>query len=98
MKLTMNDAVPLGHAACGILGTLAALWVLVEALNAREENAGRIRMGAAAVMICVCAASIPGGYWRLTAYPAEKEIILGGTWPSAHNVFMETKEHSFSSL
>ena len=95
MKLTMSDVVLLGHAACGILGTLAALWVFVEALHAQEENARRIRGGAAAVAICMCAASVLGGYWYLTAYPAEKAIILKGPWPSAHNVFMETKEHLF---
>lgn len=91
----MSDVVLLGHAACGILGTLAALWVFVEALNARAENARRIRGGAAAVAISMCAACVLGGYWYLTAYPAEKAIILKGPWPSAHNVFMETKEHLF---
>jgi hypothetical protein len=95
MKLTISDVVLLGHAACGILGTLAALWVFVEVLNAREENARRIRWGATAVVICMCAACVLGGYWYLTAYPAEKAIILKGPWPSAHNVFMETKEHLF---
>ncbi len=98
MKLTMSDVILLGHAACGILGTLAGLWVFVEALNAREENARRIRGGAAAVAICMCAACVLGGYWYLTAYPAEKAIILKGPWPSAHNVFMETKEHLFFAM
>ena len=74
------------------------LWVFVEALNAREENARRIRGGAAAVAICMCAACVLGGYWYLTAYPAEKAIILKGPWPSAHNVFMETKEHLFFAM
>jgi hypothetical protein len=95
MKPTVSDVVLLGHAACGILGTLAALWVFVEVLNAREENARRIRGGALAVAICMCAACVLGGYWYLTAYPAEKAIILKGPWPAAHNVFMETKEHLF---
>jgi hypothetical protein len=91
----MSDVILLGHAASGILGTLAALWVFVEALNAREENARRIWVGAAAVAASMCAACVLGGYWYLTAYPAEKAIILKGPWPSAHNVFMETKEHLF---
>jgi hypothetical protein len=95
MKVTMSDVVLLGHAAFGILGTLSALWVFVEALNAREENASRIRRGATAVAISMCAACILGGYWYVTAYPPEKAIILEGPWPSAHNVFMETKEHLF---
>jgi len=95
MKITASDVVLLGHAACGILGTLSALWVFVEALNAREENAARIRGGAAAVAISMCAACLLGGYWYLNGYPAEKAIILGGPWPLAHSLFMETKEHLF---
>jgi hypothetical protein len=95
MKITISDVVLLGHAAFGILGTLSSLWVFVEALNAREENASRIRRGATAVAISMCIACILGGYWYLNAYPAEKAIILQGPWPFAHNVFMETKEHLF---
>jgi hypothetical protein len=91
----MSDVILLGHATFGILGTLAALWVFVEALNAREENASRIRRGATAVAICMCLACLLGGYWYLNFYPAEKAIVLKGPWPSAHNLFMETKEHLF---
>ena len=79
----------------GVLGTLLALWVFVEALNAREQNAQRIRTAALAVTTFMVAAWISGGYWYLHFYPAEKAIILGGPWPSAHNLFMETKEHLF---
>ncbi len=95
MNIQMSDLILLGHAAFGILGTLAALWVFVEALNAREENAARIRRGADAVAICMCAACVLGGSWYLRFYPAEKAMILGGPWPLAHNLFMETKEHLF---
>jgi hypothetical protein len=34
-----------------------------------------------------------GGYWYVVDYKADKEVILGGPWPMAHNYFMETKEH-----
>jgi hypothetical protein len=91
----MSDVILLGHAAFGILGTLAALWVFVEALNAREENAARIRRSAAGVAICMCLACVLGGYWYLHFYPAEKAIVLDGPWPFAHNLFMENKEHLF---
>jgi len=97
VRVTLSDVILLGHAAFGILGTLSALWVFVEALNAREENASRIRRGAMAVTISMCAACLLGGYWYVTSYPAEKAIILEGPWPAAHNVFMETKEHLFFS-
>jgi hypothetical protein len=29
----------------------------------------------------------------VTAYSADKAVILKGPWPLAHNLFMETKEH-----
>lgn len=95
MNITASDVILLGHATFGMLGILAALWVFVEALNAREENASRIRKGAAAAAIFMCMACICGGYWYLHFYPAEKAILLKGPWPFAHNLFMETKEHLF---
>lgn len=91
----MSDVILLGHATFGILGILSALWVFVEVLNAREENATRIRTGVAVVPISLCFACILGGYWYLRFYPAEKAIILRGPWTFAHNLFMETKEHLF---
>jgi hypothetical protein len=95
MNITMNDVILLGHATFGILGTLSALWVFVEVLNAREENATRIRTGVTAVVISLSVACVLGGYWYLHFYPAEKAIILQGPWTFAHNLFMETKEHLF---
>jgi hypothetical protein len=95
MNIRMSDVILLAHASFGVLGTLSALWVLVEALSAREENAARIRRSAAAVAICMCVACLLGGSWYLHSYPAEKAIILRGPWPLAHNLFMETKEHLF---
>jgi hypothetical protein len=74
---------------------MAALWVLVEALNARPENAVRIKTAALMVTLCMAAAWICGGYWYVHFYPPEKALILNGPWPFAHNLFMETKEHLF---
>lgn len=95
MNITGNDAILLAHATLGVLGTLAALWVFVETLNADEENASRIRAAALVVTVCMVAAWIVGGYWYLHFYPSERALILAGPWPLAHSVFMETKEHLF---
>jgi hypothetical protein len=38
-------------------------------------------------------AFLVGGYFYVTAYKADKAIILKGPWPFAHNMMMETKEH-----
>lgn len=39
-----------------------------------------------------------GGYWYVVDYKADKEVILKGPWPFAHNFFMETKEHFVITL
>jgi hypothetical protein len=95
MNITNSDIILMAHAAFGLLGGMAALWVFIEALNARPESAGRIRTAALVAAICMGGAWIFGGYWYVTFYPAEKALILKGPWPFAHNIFMETKEHLF---
>ena len=95
MNITPSDVILLAHSTFGVLGTLSALWVFVETLNAREENARRIRKTALVTALSMIAACILGGYWYLHFYPADKAMILKGPWPWAHTVFMETKEHLF---
>lgn len=85
----------MAHATFGVLGTLSAVWVFVETLNAQERNAQRIRGAAFAVAIFMVAAWIFGGYWYLHFYAVERTMILKGPWPFAHNLFMEAKEHLF---
>jgi hypothetical protein len=48
----MSDVILLAHATFGVAGCLAALWVFVETLNAKPENAGRIR--AASFLTAAC--------------------------------------------
>jgi hypothetical protein len=95
MNIERSDTILLAHATFGVLGTLSAVWVFVEALNAREDNAARTRRVALVVAACMCVAWILGGYWYVHFYPADKAMILNGPWPFAHNIFMETKEHLF---
>jgi hypothetical protein len=95
LQISISDVILLTHAACGVTGSLAALWVFVETLNARQENASRIRVTALVAAVSMAAAWICGGYYYVHFYPAEKALILRGPWPFAHNLFMETKEHLF---
>ena len=95
MNISSSDVILLSHAAFGVTGCMAAVWVFVEALNARPENASRIRTAALVAAVCIAAAWICGGYWYVHFYPPEKALILKGPWPFAHNLFMETKEHLF---
>ena len=94
----MSDLILFAHPTLGVLGTMAAVWVFVEALNADGTNQARIRTAAWAVAICIVASYLIGGYWYVNYYYAEKAVILKGPWPFAHNFFMETKEHVFFGL
>ncbi len=95
MPILSSDVILLAHATFGVTGCLAALWVFVEALNAGVANRGRIRAAALVTAVAIAAAGICGGFWYVHFYPPEKALILGGPWPFAHNLFMETKEHLF---
>jgi hypothetical protein len=95
LNISSSDVILLAHASFGVTGCIAALWVFVEALNARPANAVRIQTAALVTAACMAAAWICGGYWYVHFYPAEKILILKGPWPFAHNLFMETKEHLF---
>ena len=93
MNIRGTDVMLLGHAACGALAGMAALWIFVEALNARAENMRRMRVAAFVAAISMAVTWILGGYWYVHSYPTDRKLILGGPWPFAHNVFMESKEH-----
>jgi hypothetical protein len=95
VNIASSDVILLAHSTFGVFGTLAAVWVFVETLNAREQNAERIRKAARVAAACMIAAWLLGGYWYLHSYPADKALILKGPWPLAHTLFMETKEHLF---
>lgn len=95
MKITGSDVILLAHSTFGVLGILSALWVFVETLNAREENARRIEKAAFLAALCMSVTWIVGGYWYVHFYPVDRALILKGPWPWAHTLFMETKEHLF---
>jgi hypothetical protein len=95
LPVSVSDLLLLAHAGFGVAGCLAALWVLVETLNAHAGNAVRIRQASAVTAVCMAMAWICGGYWYVHYYPAEKLLILKGPWAFAHDIFMEVKEHLF---
>jgi hypothetical protein len=95
MSATSSDVILLAHSTFGVLGTLSAVWVFVDTLNAREENSGRIQKAAYVSALCMLVTWILGGYWYVHFYPLDRALILKGPWPFAHTVFMETKEHLF---
>lgn len=91
----LNDLILFAHPTCGVLGMMAAVWVMVEALNPSEASQSRLRIAAWVVAVSMSLAWVLGGYWYVNFYYADKAVILAGPWPFAHNLFMETKEHLF---
>jgi len=82
----------------GVLGILAATWVLVDALNANPGNHDRMKGMTKAVAVLIWLSYLVGGYWYVLHYGADKAVIIKGPWPFAHGFFMETKEHVFFML
>lgn len=94
----MKEIVLLGHVLFGVGCLVTTLWVFVDVLNAHEGNLARIRWMSRAAAACLWLAFVAGGFWYVVDYKPDKEIILKGPWPFAHNYFMETKEHFVITL
>jgi hypothetical protein len=91
----MKEIVLFAHPTFGVLGILAAVWLIVEVMNAKPENQVRIVYAAYTVAVCMSLTWLLAGYWYTIFYGPEKAVILAGPWPWAHNLVMETKEHLF---
>ncbi len=94
----MKEMVLLGHVLFGVACLITTIWLFVGVLNAHEGNLVRIRWMSRAAAIFMWLAFVVGGYWHLVDYKPDKEAILKGPWPFAHDYFMETKEHFVITL
>ena len=94
----MKEVVLLSHVLFGVACLLTTLWLFVDVLNAHEGNLARIRRMSRAVAVFLWLAFVVGGWWYVVDYKADKDVILKGPWPLAHNYFMETKEHFVITL
>ncbi len=92
------EGIILAHAAFGVLGILAGIWLFVDILNVNENNKGRIKYMSIAVAVFILLAYLLGGYWYVAFYGDDRGIITAGPWPWAHLFFMEVKEHLFFML
>jgi hypothetical protein len=75
---------------------VAAVWLFVDVLHANEGNLARIRRVSLGAALAMWTAFIAGGYFYVTAYKADKTIIMAKAnehWHFAHELVMETKEH-----
>lgn len=89
----MNEVILMSHVLFGVGCMVAAVWLFVDVLNANEGNLARIRIISWGAAVFMWLAFLIGGYFYVTAYKADKAIILNGPWPFAHDLVMETKEH-----
>ncbi len=94
----MKEIILMLHPTFGVLGVLAAVWVFVDTFNASPGTQGRIHTASLAVASFMWLSFLIGGYWYVTYYGADRDIIKAGPWPLAHGFVMETKEHVFFTL
>ncbi len=83
----------MAHVLFGVGCIVATVGLFVDVLNVHAGNLARIRRVSLGAAACMWLAFVVGGYWYVTAYKADKALILKGPWPFAHNLVMETKEH-----
>lgn len=94
----MSEATLMAHVLFGVLGTLLAVALFVDVLQFSPLNKNRIYVLSLVIAAFIVFSYLIGGYWYVTTYAADKAIIKAGTWPWAHNFFMEVKEHIFFIL
>lgn len=86
------------HVLFGVLGILLAVALLVYILNASEKNIPKIKSISLLTGLSMALSYLIGGWWYVTYYAAERDIIRAGPWKWAHTFFMEWKEHFFFAL
>jgi hypothetical protein len=98
-----KELMTMPHVTFGVFGILAAVWVIVEAMNSSEANQHRLKLASIGTTIFMWLAYLLGGWWYVVYYGAadsgsDKSIILAGPWKWSHTFFMEAKEHLFFML
>ena len=84
------------HPTFGVLGTVGAVWLFVEALNATEGNQQRIwRASLVTAGLFALTWFFAGWFYTVYYHSGDQQIISKGPVPWTHNFVMETKEHLF---
>lgn len=88
------------HSISGGLVALALVWVLIEVKYPADRSFTRVRLASYFATLLVTAGCwLAGGYNYLTTYGSQvKPVILAGSYPWAHEIIMEAKEHVFVFL
>lgn len=86
------------HVISGILGVIALYAVLISLIKS-ALNLEWLRQASLWGVVLLILSWLTGGYYYATYYGAKvKPVIVKGSYPWAHTVFMEAKEHIFLFL
>ena len=88
------------HSISGGLAAFILIWIVLELRYPMERSLSRARLASYLAAFFVTAGCwIAGGYNYLTVYGSQvKPVILEGSYPWAHEIIMEMKEHVFIFL
>ncbi len=85
----MRDFVLFAHIILGMLLIVLPVIILIY-LNKKKRWLKLLSVVAAAISWILI---LPAGILYIVFYPATKTLVKAGSWPWAHSVVMETKEH-----
>jgi hypothetical protein len=83
------------HVLLGVLGTVCAMLSLHHLIRSSTKKFVRY---AVLEFVFTLSTTFTGGLHYENGYQEDKKIILNGSFPLAHSLFMEVKEHLFITL
>lgn len=91
----LKDALLLIHPTTGVLGAMAALWVLSESIRLDPSGLWRVRTASIISAVLFVTTWLAGGIWDQMNFDAERDFVAKGSWAFFGNTGMEMKEHLF---
>ncbi len=88
----MRDVLLYAHIFAGVGLIILSLLILFQ-LKQKSQGFPVLKIYAALTSALSWLLLLPSGNLYLTFYPATKTLIKAGSWPWAHSIVMETKEH-----
>ena len=85
----MRDLVYFGHLILGISVVVASFLVI----RGIKTKASWVKPLSALTATISWLLLLPSSILYITFYPATKTLVKAGSWPWAHSIIMETKEH-----
>ena len=82
------------HPALSVVAMILIVW-LIASIKCQNINEDKIKKLSILVAILAIFIWMLAGYWYVIFYPADKAVIVKGSFDFAHKFFMESKEHIF---